>query len=69
MLSKKIQKIVKNIHHNFSEAKITSSDCLFCLTYSTKPKDSQYNYVKQTKVENPHILRGMKQQTFRIFPL
>lgn len=54
---------MKNGHHDFSEAKVTSSDGLFCLTNSTNPKYSQFSivivkYVKQIKVADPRILRA-----------
>ena len=42
----KCQNIVKNVHQNFQEPRVTSSDCTVCPTNGPKPKDSKDYYHK-----------------------
>lgn len=37
----------KNIHHSFLKLKLTSSNCLFCLTNNLKPKDTESQLYKR----------------------
>lgn len=58
---------MRNAHFNFPELKVTSPNCLFCLTISTKMKVIQLQSYKTEKNNKYSHWRGRSQRIACIF--
>lgn len=61
-----VHKMSENVHHNFLKAKVMSSDGVFCLTTSQKPKDINLLSQRTKKNDKSSQRRGWNKGMFGV---
>lgn len=69
ILCLKYQKILKNAYYNLPEPMVTSTNCLFCQTSGTKPKNIHFTMIQNGKKQQVFTLENEEPENIRRFHL